>query len=137
MTKQKILLFIPLLINGGLLNYTWSCILFVHDVAQWQHYVATVLFIIPAVMFSRNFKLSVLATGCFLVLGSINLLALTPWIETSSFWIEIKPVKIGTPKLQLLSFLLLILFCALNFKTLVDMYLDYKGYKDEQATEKP
>lgn len=135
MTKQKILLLIPLLIISCLLIYTWSCIFFGdYYGASWQHLLAVGFFIIPAVMFFLHFKLSVLSTGCYLLLGTFNLLALTPWIASTSYWMQIGPLTVGTPKLQLLSLGLLVLFCALNFKTLVNIYLDYKGYKDEQAS---
>jgi len=136
MTKQKILLLIPLLIIASLLIYTWSCIFFEAYYVSWQHVAGTVLFIIPIIMFFSNFKASILTMGCYLLLGTFNLLAFTPWIESTSYWMKIGPLELGTPKLQLFSFLLLILFCALNFKTLVNIYLDYKGYKDEQSTDK-
>jgi hypothetical protein len=137
MTKQKILLAIPLVIIASLLIYTWSSILFGDNYANWQHVVGLLLFIIPAVLFFKNFKLSVLTSACFLVFGTFNLLGVTPWISSTFYWIEFKPVKIVTPSLQLVSFGLLILFCIINFQTLVNIYLDYKGYKDEQAQDKP
>lgn len=133
MPKQKIHLLIPMLIIAGLLIYTWSCILFGDDYVSWQHVAGTVLFIIPAIMFFSNFKASILTTACYLLLGTFNLLAFTPWIESTSYWMKIGPLKLGTPTFQVLSFGLFILFCILNFKTLVNMYLDYKGYKDEQS----
>lgn len=135
MTKQKILLLIPLAIVGGLLSYTWIIILFTDVVATWRHYPSIALFIILMLLFFKNFKKTILATAFYLLLGTCNLLVLTPSITSNSFGVGIGSVQIWTPAFQLLSFGLLVLFAILNFDTLVNMYLDYKEVKAQQKSK--
>lgn len=135
MTKQKILLLIPLVIVGGLLSYTWIIILFTDVVAIWRHYLSIALFIVLMLLFFKNFKRIVLATAFYLLLGTCNLLVLTPSITSNSFGIGIDSIKIWTPAFQLLSFGLLVLFAILNFDTLVNMYVDYKEAKAQRKSK--
>ena len=129
MTKQKILILLPLLVIGGLIIYSWIIILFTNVMATWQHWTALLLFIVIAFLFFKNFKWAVLATGVYLILGTINLLSLTPSVITNTYGIKIGSVEIWTPSLQLLSFGLLVLFAILNFDTLTDMYFDFTEKK--------
>ncbi len=132
MTKQKILLLIPLTIIGGLLIYTWSTILFTDIMATWRHYLTIVLFIVLIFLFLKNFKRTILATAFYLILGTCNLLTFTPSVTFNSYGLRIASIEIWTPTFQLLSFGLLILFSILNFDTLVNIYLDYKEARGQQ-----
>lgn len=135
--KQKILFLITPVIIGGLLVYSWLTFLLTDFRPAWQQYLATALFIPIIISFFKNFKQALLLTGCYLILGTCNLLSYVPWVAKHSYWIEICGVKLGTPQFQLLSFLLLILFSALNFYPLVHMYLDYKDAQKEKRSRTP
>jgi hypothetical protein len=129
MTKQKILLLTPLTIIAGLLIYTWATILFTDIDATWRHYSGLVLFVILIFLFLKSFKKAVLGTGIFLILGTCNLLTLTPSVTSNSFGIKIGSFEIGTPVFQLLSFGILLLYFFINFDTLVNIQLDYRDTK--------
>lgn len=126
MTKQKVLLYIPLVIIAGLLLYSWTVILLTEALATWRHYIALELFLILVLLCLRNFKLTIIGTALYLLLGTLNVLCMT--VEVTTTWFKIGPVE--TPPLQFLSLGLLTLFFALNFDTLTNMYLDHKESKD-------
>ncbi len=125
MTKQKILRSIPLAIIAGLLIYCWITILATDTLATWRHYVALGLFPVLILLYFKSFTLTVIGTGLYLLLATLNVLSITA--EISAGWFRIGPVE--TPHVQLLSLGLLILFLILNFDTLINIYLDYKESK--------
>ena len=129
MTKRKLLLLIPLAIIAGFLIYTWTNILFMGFDSNWRHYVALGLFVLLIYLYFKSFKKAILATGLYLLIGTCNLLTLTPSVTTDSYGIRIASLEIATPMFQLLSFGILVLYSILNFDTLVDIYLDYKEAK--------
>ncbi len=125
MTRQKILVLIPLVIVAGLLIYCWTIILLTDTLATWRHYVGLGLFLILIFFYFKSYKLTAIGTGIYLLLATFNVLAMTAEINTS--WLRIGPVE--TPPVQLLSLGLFILFAILNFDLLIDIYLDYKEGK--------
>jgi hypothetical protein len=133
MTKQKVLLLIPLAIVAGFLMYGWATILFTDIIATWRHYFACILFTALVFFYFKSLTKAVLATGIYLVIGTCNLLTLTPLVTSDSFGLRIFSVQIETPPFQLLSFGLLVLFSILNFDTLTNIYLDFK---DAQQAKK-
>jgi len=120
--KRLILAFIPLIIIAGLLIYNWAFFLFTGIGAFWRHYVGLLLFLpLPYLVF-KNFKLGLLGTGIYLLLGTFNLLALTPSIDTFA-------LGFGghmTPGIQPLLLGIFVLYAILNFNAFVDIYVDYK-----------
>lgn len=126
MAKQKILLLIPMTIVAGLLIYSWAIILLTDIKATWRHYLAFGLFVVLIFLYIKSFAKSVLVTGFYFVVGTCNLLTLTPSVTTSSYGIRVGSTEMWTPSFQLLSFGLLILYFILNFDTLTNIYLDYK-----------
>jgi hypothetical protein len=129
MTKQKILLLIPLAIIGSFLIYSCVTILSTDVVATWRHYLSFALFSILIFLFFKNNKKTLLATIFYLILGTCNLLILTPSVTTNSYGLSIGSIEMWTPGFQLLSFGLLVLLLILNFDTLVNMYFDFKEAK--------
>lgn len=134
MNKQKTLALIPLAIVAGLLIYTWSIILFTDIIAVWRHYVGLLLFLpLPYLLF-KSFKIGLLATGIYLILGTFNLFSITPSIDTTIFSLKIGSMELSTPSLQLLLLGLLILYCIVNFNSFVTIYVDYKVRDDESQS---
>lgn len=132
MKKQQIRILLPLLIIAGFLVYTWSIILMNSISPFVQHYVALLLFIVLVYLFIRHFKLAVIGTGIYLLLGTFNLLTLTPSLVSHSYGFGPDPFKIMTPGIQLLSLGILVLYGILNFDQLTEMYLDYKEAKEKK-----
>lgn len=132
MVKKKILLLIPLVIIAGLIIYSWAVILFTEVVATWRHYLALALFVGLTLLFFKNFTKTILGTGFFLILGTCNLLSLTPSVTTDAYGIQIGSLKLWTPTFQLLSFGILLLFLILNFEAVINIYLDYKEAKKKK-----
>ena len=125
MTKQKILLLIPLTIISGLLIYSWTTILLTDIIATWQHYLALGLYAVLVFLYFKSFTKTLIATGLYLLLATFNVFSITPGISESWF----KIFGIETPHFQPLSLGILILYFILNFDTLVNIYLDYKETK--------
>ena len=125
MKKKKILLLIPLAVVAGLLIYSWAKILTTDIAARWENYLAVGLFIIPVYLFFKNFTSAVIATGIYLLVGTFGGFSLTADIAIT--WIRIGPLE--TPPFIELSFGIFILYFALNFGTLANIYLDYKKSK--------
>jgi hypothetical protein len=129
MSKARILLFIPIAIVAGFLLYTWTIILFSEVVATWRHYLALGLFITICFTIYKRFTKGVIATGGYLVLGTINCLTITPSNRVNSYGLRIGSLEMWTPSFQLLSFGILLLYLILNFDMLIDIYLDYSERK--------
>jgi len=129
MPKPKKLLLIILIIIAVILAYSWSIILLTEIEATWRHYLALLLFIPLLILFKKDFKKAVLSTGLYLILGTCNLITLTPSVTSNSYGIRIGAIELWTPTFQLYSFLILILFFLMNFNTLVNYYLDYQDSK--------
>jgi len=125
MTKQKVLLLIPLAIIAGLLIFCWMTILFTDEVATWRNYMALALFFGLIYLFFKSFKKTLLATGIYLIFGTCNLLTITPSVTTNSYGLRIGSIELWTPTFQPLSFGILVLFFVLNFDTLINIRLDY------------
>jgi hypothetical protein len=120
--KRVILAFIPLIIIAGLLIYNWSDILFTGTLAVWRHYVGLLLFLPLPYLVIKKYTLGLFGTGIYLLLGTLNLLALTPSIDTIAFGLG----GHMTPGFQLLPLGLFVLYAVLNFNAFVDIYVDYK-----------
>lgn len=73
--------------------------------------------------------LAIKATGIYLIVGIINLSALTPAIVSNSFGLNLGSFQLASPGFNLLSFGLFVLYFILNSGTLVNMYLDYRERK--------
>jgi hypothetical protein len=132
MKKQKILALIPLIIAGGLLIYTWSIILFTDIVATWRDYVGLLLFLPLPYLQIKKFEAGLWATGSYFIVGTCNLLSLTPDITTHSYGINIGTLELSTPAFQLLPFGLLIIYFIVNFNSFVNIYVEHK-FKDSES----
>lgn len=130
MRKKKVLFLLPFLLIVGLLLFCWTTILTSEILATWRHYVGLVLFVPIIILFFRNFKIAVIATGLYLLLATFNLLAVTPAITTS--WINIGSDGIHTPPVQLASLGILVLYFVLNLDTFIDIQLDYREDKKQK-----
>jgi hypothetical protein len=136
MPKPKKLLLFVLIVIAGVLGYCWFIILFTEIEPTWRHYLAIILFVPILILFKKDFKKAVLITGVYLILGTSNLLTLTPSVTSNSYGIRIGSVEVWTPTFQLYSFLLLILYFLTNFNSLVNYYLDYQDSKKLRQTKR-
>ena len=126
--KRKFLFFIPFSILTITLIYSWYTFIFTDNIAVFSHYLG-LLFFLPVIYFlykDKSLKKAIVLTGVYLILATINLLSFIPFVMTSSFGISIGSINIWSPSLNGFALLLLILYCVLNFDTLVDIHLDYK-----------
>ena len=122
MTKEKKLILVHLIAIAAILVYCWATFLTTEIEATWKHYFGLALFIIIAVCFFRNIRITTIATGIYLLLATFNLLAFTPAIYTFGFGVG----PVTAPDMQGLSLGLLLLYFILNMNALIDIYLDYK-----------
>ncbi|MDB5223722.1 MAG: hypothetical protein JWN83_2389 [Chitinophagaceae bacterium] len=129
MTKQKILILIPLAMIGLLNIYCWFIILTTNSIATWQHYIGLIFFLVLLFLFFKNERIALLAIGVYLLFAIFNLLAMTSEITTS--WFRIASFE--TPHFQLLSLGLFTLYFILNNGALIDMYLDRKEKKHSKT----
>jgi hypothetical protein len=129
-TKRKILFYIPLLITAIILANTWANFLFTDYVPHFTNYMGLLLFI-PVVYFlfkDKSCKKSLLALGIYLLLATFSLANITIFV-TRSAGMNISGLEIPLPPLNGVGMLLFILYCVLNFGTLVELQLDYKESK--------
>ena len=75
--KRKIFLLIPIAVIAAYIIYTWSVILFINHWATWRHYIGLILFIALIYLLIRSFKQAAVATGIYLIIGTLNLLTIT------------------------------------------------------------
>ena len=126
--KRKVLFFIPFSILTIVLIYSWYTFIFTDNIAAFSHYLG-LLFFLPIIYFlykGKTLKKAIVLTGVYLILATINLFSFMPFIMTSSFGISIGSIDIWSTSLNGFALLLLILYCVLNFDTLVEIHLDYK-----------
>jgi hypothetical protein len=126
--KRKLLFFIPFSILTISLIYSWYTFIFTDNIAVFSHYLG-LLFFLPVIYFlykDKSLKKAIVLTGVYLILATINLFSFMPFVITSSFGISIGSIDIWSPSFNGFALLLLILYCVLNFDTLVDIHLDYK-----------
>jgi hypothetical protein len=126
MTKQRVLLAIPLAIIGTLLIYSWMTFSLTDVRPTWRQFVGLGLFLPIVYMFFKNSSGTIISTAIHLLLGTINALSLTPSVTSNSYGIKMGSVEVWTPTFQLISFGILILFFIINFEAIVDRYLDYE-----------
>jgi len=125
MTKTRIVLFLPLVITSSILLYCWTIILTTDVLSTWRHWAGLILFVPLVYLFIKDVRKATLATGIYLLLGTFNALTITPVIGT--FWIGSD--SIHTPPVQLLFLGIFALYFIINFKSLIDIYLNYTEAK--------
>lgn len=125
MKKKIILTAIVLVIITYFLAETWITIFRENYIVKWQHLTGLLLFLPLPVLLFKNYKVAVLGTGIYLILGLFRLLSLTAGISTAS--ITIAGMEISG--FNWLALGLLILFFTLHLDVLIDMQLDYKESK--------
>ena len=130
--KQKISLLIPLGTITGLIIYSWIAFLLTDMTSTWRHYLALGLFAVLVYLYFKNFTKTIIATGLYLLLATLNVLTMTPERITGWSRFSSQYGSIETPHFQVLSLMLLILFLVLNFDTLFNMYLDHKEAKSQR-----
>lgn len=127
--KRKIFLLISIAVIAAYIIYTWSVILFINHWATWRHYIGLILFIALIYLLIRSFKQAAVATGIYLIIGTLNLLTIT-----SNFLLawgfRIGSLEISLPIFQPRLFLIFLIYIFLNFDTLVDIRLDYIEAKE-------
>jgi hypothetical protein len=119
----------PFLLTGIILIYTWYIILTTEYFATTRHVIALILFGINALLYFLRFRYAILLTGVILILATLNLLAFFPDITSTSYFVKIGNVEIGTPSIQWQPLLILIFYCIVNFSFFVDVYVEYKDKK--------
>ena len=82
--KQTVLLLIPLGIITCLIIYSWVSFLLTDMTPTWRHYIALGLFAVLVYLYFKGLKKTVIATGLYLLLATLNVLSLTP--ETITGW---------------------------------------------------
>jgi len=130
-TRRKILLFIPLGIIAVSLVYSWLLFLTGTRIPRISSYIGLILFL-PIIFFlfrDQTFKTSLVLTGIYLILGTINLLSFFPFFVTSQIMVRLGEAEIWSPNFNALIFVILILYSFLNFDSLVDARLDYRESK--------
>ena len=128
--KRKILFYIPLIITVCILAYSWALFISGKNSPYITNYIGVILFI-PVVYFlfkDKTCKKSLLALGLYLILATFYVANITIYMGVSMS-ITLFGLKIPLPPMNGIAFLLLILFCVLNFGTLIELRLDYKELK--------
>jgi len=120
-TKQRILLLIPLSLTAIELIYSWTIILSFNIIAEWRQYLGLGLFILVAYLFFKKIVTCTLLLGVYLLLASFNLVV----INSEIFAAGIKIGPIYTPSVHPLSLGLFILYLCFNMGSLIDIYLDF------------
>ena len=110
---------------GCFLINAWIAILKESYTVKWQHLAGLLLFLPLPLLLFRSYKLAVLGTGIYLLLGLFRLLSLTAGVSTGFFTIA----GLEISGFNWLPLGLLILFFILHLDVLIDMRLEYKERK--------
>ena len=129
MTKQKVLILIPLCLIAGMIINSWIIILTTDILPVWRHYTAILLFLPLPYLFFKSLKTIILGTGLFLIAGIFNVYTLTTDVVTDIFGIRIGSLELNTLGFQPWALKLFIVYGILNFSPLINYYLDYRESK--------
>jgi hypothetical protein len=130
-TKRKIFFFIPFAIVLCYLIYSWYIIIIERINPHFTNDLALILFV-PIVYFlfkDKTFVKPLIALGIYLLLATCKLANIFPYTQISQVTLGLFGLKIPFPDLSGTALLIFILYGILNFKSLVDIYLDYKESK--------
>jgi len=131
MTKQKILILIPLILIAVMIGKSWIDILTTDSLATWRNYTA-ILFFLPLIYLffaSKSIKTIILSTGFFLVVGIFNAYTLTLDVVTETFGIRFGSLQLDSLGFQPWALKIFILYGILNISPLINYYLDYRESK--------
>ena len=128
--KRQILFYIPLIVTGCILAYTWVRFISEDYNPYITNYIGLFLFIavIYFLIKDRSCKKPLLALGIYLILATFYLANISIYIGVS-MGITLFGLEIPLPPMNGIAFLLLILYCILNIGTLIELQLDYKERK--------
>jgi hypothetical protein len=113
-----------------MLVYTWLLFISGKNSPYITNYIGLILFI-PVIYFlykDRTCKKALPALGIYLILATFYVANITIYMGVSMS-ITLFALNIPLPPMNGIAFLLLILFCVLNFGTLVELRLDHKESK--------
>jgi hypothetical protein len=121
--KRKLLASLPYLIVAAITIHSWYDFYNHRYLPSAVHYVTGVLVAINGVLLAWRFKLGLLVTGGILVFAAFGLLF---FLTIRSSFLTLFGITIP---FEGWSFLLFILYTAINFDLLINWYLDTKGIK--------
>jgi hypothetical protein len=121
MVKNRIYL-IPLLILLVTVIYEIYTVVTTDIIFGNKHYLGFLLLTISAVAFFFRKDIGIYFTGITLILGTLNFVGFTPAIESYSFGFGLNNTSTTSFRVQLFSFLVLILHVVLNGKFLINEF---------------
>lgn len=122
MIKNKIIKEIPILILSSIIVYTWIIIMSTNYYPTIKHKIGLCLFIVISILYFLKFKYGIISTGMFLILASLNIVAIFPKMISTSYFVKIGEFELSIPPLQLKSILLLIIFFICTGNYLKEIY---------------
>lgn len=131
MNLNNVARFLVPLIIASLLIYCCITLLTTPASAVWRHYLALALFIPLPVLYFIHKRIAVIATGAYLLLASINVLAMTPFISTGGIQIG----SIQTPPIQYTSLVLLTLHYFLNRDVFSAIFQPQEKKEQQEAAD--
>lgn len=118
MVKRNLYL-VPLIIVTLTVFYSTIIVLTTDVIFGYKHYLAFLLITASVISSFVKKELCIYLTGITLLLGTLNVIAFTPAIEAYSFGFSLNDkIKVAF-KLQLYSFIVLILYLILNGRFLL------------------
>lgn len=129
--RKNAALFLPVIVIGIMLGYTWTTIISQQIIINWRHITATALFAVLVLLFFKKKQYALPATGIFLLLGLFNLLTLTPAV--SLLWIYIG--RLAIPMGNMMCLLLFLVYFFLNLDPLLDMQIAYSEAKRQRKAK--
>src|SRR5438309_6903778 len=122
-TKTRIL--IPFLLTAIALIYCWVMLIVNHYVPSWKHYAALIGFLIIALLSWKKFSNILIPLGCYLLIATFHIISLSYNQSVFGFG----PDTPYTPRFQLLSLGVLVLYAILNLDVIIEWNLDRKERK--------
>lgn len=114
-----------LLIIAYYLITAWITIFNDGYLVKWQHITAVLLYIPLPILLFKNYKVAVLGTGIYLLVGLLKGLSLTVGISTGTF----SYLGLEISGFNWLSLGLLVLHLILHVDILIEIQLDYRESK--------
>jgi hypothetical protein len=117
--KIRVLKSLPVTIIYCMLAYCWYQLSVDNYEPTIKHILALILIIVNTTIYFLDIQKGILFTGIYLLAASCSVIAIEAQAITHSFSLQIGSLVISSPSINYSSLLLLILYCILNYATII------------------
>ena len=121
-TQKNIITVIPFIIICVITAYTWGIILHEGYTFSCKQLVTALLLFFNLMIYFVNQRLALLITGLILVLLTFCMISMTLTTKENNYFLRMGNIKLTTPSINWVAFVLLLLYLVINFRVVKSYY---------------